>query len=80
MSTYFASSESIDYNNANQNIPIFVQHGVYDGMVPEELGVKAKETLKKLSYEVDWSSYKMDHTLCAEQILDIGRWLEIILR
>ncbi len=76
MSTYFATSDTITLNEANSTIPIEIQHGVYDPVVPEELGKKAEAHLKELGYTVTYRSYPMEHNVCPQQITDISRWLQ----
>ncbi len=80
MSTYFATSDTITLSEANKNIPIEIQHGVYDPVVPETLGKKAKAHLKELGYSVSYRSYPMEHSVCPQQIGDISHWLQQRLR
>jgi len=75
LSTYFATNESITENVANKNIPILIQHGTEDSVVPEVLGQRAQSELLKRGYEVKYQTYDMEHTLCLEQLNDIGEWL-----
>lgn len=75
LSTYFATSASVQESDANKNIPIFIQHGSSDFVVNEILGQRAYRDLSDRGYKVRYESYNMDHTLCAEQIGDIRKWL-----
>lgn len=75
LSTYFATSASVQESEANKNIPIFIQHGTSDSVVSEVLGQRAYRDLSDRGYAVRYASYDMDHTLCAEQISDIREWL-----
>jgi phospholipase/carboxylesterase len=75
LSTYFATSASVQVSDANKNIPIFIQHGSSDFVVNEILGQRAYRDLSDRGYKVRYESYNMDHTLCAEQIGDIREWL-----
>ncbi len=76
MSTYFATSDTISINDANKNIPIEIQHGIYDPVVPELLGKKAENHLTKLGYSVSYRSYPMEHSVCPQQIVDISQWIQ----
>lgn len=75
LSTYFATSKCLVANSANQKIPVFIQHGSEDSVVPEVLGQRAYRELSDRGYHIQYSSYAMDHTLCIEQIADIRNWL-----
>ncbi|GAB6192915.1 alpha/beta hydrolase [Desulfocastanea catecholica] len=79
MSTYFATAELIDYSAANMTIPIKIQHGTDDPVVPEQLGRKATTQLVKKGYSVSYENYPMEHAVCPQQIGDISRWLRTIL-
>ena len=80
MSTYFATAESVDYSAANLHLPIQIQHGLYDPVVPEILGQKASRLLTHKGYLVNYQTYPMEHGVCPEQISDIGLWLGHNLR
>ncbi len=79
MSTYFATVDSIKLSEENKAIPIKIQHGVHDPVVPESLGQKATTQLVKLGYSVNYQSYPMEHAVCPQQIADISHWLQEIL-
>ena len=80
MSTYFATFDSVEYNDANKEIPIKIMHGEYDPVVPETLGRKATTLLVKKGYTVSYQNYPMEHNVCPEQIGDISSWLQAVLR
>lgn len=75
LSTYLATGERLAPSSANRDIPIEVHHGTFDPVVPETLGRSGVERLKTLGYQVNYRQYPMAHTLCPQQISDIGRWL-----
>lgn len=75
LSTYFATAESIQRSEANAGIPINVYHGTFDPVVPESLGVRSVETLKDMGFEPSYQSYPMEHSVCLEEVLDIGRFI-----
>jgi phospholipase/carboxylesterase len=79
MSTYFATAGIIEYSDANKTIPITIQHGEYDPVVPEQLGREAITHLKKNGYAASYRNYPMEHSVCPEQIGDISKWLQDIL-
>jgi phospholipase/carboxylesterase len=57
-------------------MPIMVCHGLYDMIVPEFLGKHAITTLEKLGYSPVYKTYPMQHSVCAEEIVDISDWLK----
>lgn len=79
MSTYFATSDSINLSEANKNIPVEIHHGSFDPVVPENLGKKAKQFLGDNGYEVNYITYPMEHNVCPQQINDISAWISSIL-
>lgn len=79
MSTYLATSESIVLSKENSSIPIEIQHGSFDPVVPEQLGQKAHGFLTKNGYSPGYKSYPMEHNVCPQQIEDIALWLSTIL-
>lgn len=78
MSTYFATCASILINPENMGLPIRIYHGTMDPVVPESLGEFAFKTLKEGSFDVEYKTYPMQHSVCAEEIMDISKWLQNI--
>ena len=60
---------------ANIPLPVFLAHGTGDPIVPFALGVAARQTLEQQGYTVEWREYRMPHSVCQEEIIDIRRWL-----
>ncbi|GAA5317681.1 MAG: phospholipase/carboxylesterase [Candidatus Pelagadaptatus aseana] len=79
LSTYFATSDTVAVDSANQPLPVFVSHGLYDSVVPEVLGQRAVELLKAKSITAEYKTYPMDHEVCMPQIRDISQWLTTCL-
>lgn len=75
LSSYLASAEQQSYHPANRNLPILIQHGTHDDVVPELLGQKAMLALQAEGYTPAYQTYAMEHTLCLPQIQAIGHWL-----
>ena len=63
----------------NKPTPIFMAHGVYDPLVPLMMGAGSMTILAGLGYFVEWKQYPMQHSVCAEEIQDIGAWLRRVL-
>jgi phospholipase/carboxylesterase len=75
LSTYFATAKTVQPSEANQDIPISIYHGTFDPMVPEALGVHSLETLKAMGYDPSYQTFPMEHSVCLEEIQDIGRFI-----
>jgi phospholipase/carboxylesterase len=60
---------------ANRTTPIFMAHGTHDPLIPVARGRQARDLLVGLDYRVAWHEYPMPHSVCAEEIADISRWL-----
>ncbi|TNF97777.1 MAG: carboxylesterase [Gammaproteobacteria bacterium] len=61
--------------SSNKNVDIFMGHGKQDPLVPFQYGFSTKEHLGKCGPTVDWHEYDMQHSVCAEEIMDIREWL-----
>lgn len=79
MSSYFATGATITPNSANKNIPVLICHGSQDPVVPEAKGQQARERLSEMGYSVEYRRYPMEHSVCPQQIADIGAWLRKVL-
>lgn len=75
LSTYFATADTVQPSGANADVPINVYHGTFDPMVPESLGVRSVEALKAMGYDPAYQTFPMEHSVCLEEVQDIGRFL-----
>jgi len=66
-------------NDANRSTPIFMAHGRVDPVVQIARAETSRDFLKGLGYAIEWKDYSMPHSVCEEEIDDIGhvitRWL-----
>lgn len=72
----FASEASA----TNRPTPILMCHGTQDTVVPLQLGELSRDLLNGLHYSIDWRTYPMPHSVCAEEIVDISTWLQARLK
>lgn len=56
-------------------IPLWMAHGTQDPVVPLGLGKTSMETLREMGVNLSWQTYPMPHSLCPEEIVDLGHWL-----
>lgn len=78
LSTYIPSANLVtnDLAAANRQIPIFAAHGTDDDVVSLQLGEQAVALLKVLGLEPEWRTYDMPHSVCMDEVADIGDWLQ----
>ena len=55
--------------------PLFMAHGQFDPVVPYVGGDMSANALRALGFEVEWHRYPMQHSVCAEEIRDLGDWM-----
>lgn len=64
---------------ANQATPIFLAHGTQDPVVAPMLGEQTRRLLEQSGYAVEWHAYSMPHSVCPQEVADIGAWLRRVL-
>ena len=79
LSTYLAVEDTSNYTAINKDLPIKIDHGTQDPVVPVVLGQRANETLTNQGYQVEFNTYPMAHQVCLPQIKAIGQWLNKVL-
>ena len=77
LSTYIPAPRLIEEEAtaANKAVPVFAGHGSEDDVVSPELGIRARDFLSRLGHGIEWHEYPMPHSVCLEEIREIGRWL-----
>jgi phospholipase/carboxylesterase len=70
-----AATLEAERSAANHDVPIFLAHGRQDSVVPYARGMASRDALVALGHAVDWHEYAMGHSVCAEEIADLDRWL-----
>jgi phospholipase/carboxylesterase len=64
---------------ANARTPIFLAHGSFDEVVVPARAHDSRAALQRLGYDVDWHEYPMGHSVSAQEIADLNRWLLRVL-
>ena len=80
LSTYFATVGTIKINAIQQSIPILICHGEHDPVVSEALGKRSRASLEKLGFDPEYHSYPIEHSVCPQEIEDIGTWISRVLK
>jgi phospholipase/carboxylesterase len=81
LSTYLISPDALaaEASAANRGVPILMAHGTADPVVRFQWGEASKRLLEAGGYDVEWHAYRMEHSVCLEEIQAIGAWLGHIL-
>jgi phospholipase/carboxylesterase len=74
-----ASTTAAERNDANSMTPIFLAHGRRDPVVGLDRGTASRDALAALGYTVEWHDYPMEHSVCAEEVADLQRFLQRVL-
>lgn len=77
LSTYLPLAATLprEASDAAKTTPIFMAHGTSDPVIPFTLGRASAAQLDAAAYPLEWHEYPMPHSVCAEEIEDIERWL-----
>jgi len=74
-----ANSLALERSEANGKTPILMAHGVWDAVITLERAEASADILEKLGYQVDWNTYPMEHSLHPDELVDISRFLTMVL-
>ena len=66
-------------SEANVRTPVCLAHGSHDSVVVPSRGEAARDALLALGQPVQWHTYAMEHSVCAEEVADINAWLLRVL-
>ena len=78
LSTYLPIASRIERERSaiQQGLPVFMAHGAFDPIVPQALGLMARQRLEAWGHGVEWHSYPIQHSVCAEEVQALGDWIE----
>jgi phospholipase/carboxylesterase len=74
-----AKTLSLERSEANSKTPIFMAHGVWDAVITPDRAEASADILEKLGYPMDWNTYPMEHSLHPDELVDISRFLTMVL-
>ena len=66
-------------SDANALVPIFLAHGSADTVIPLARASASRDALRAMGHAVEWHEYPMPHSVCAEEVRDLQRWLLDVL-
>jgi phospholipase/carboxylesterase len=78
LSTYLACVETLasEGTAANKATKILMVHGTGDQVIALDRAEKSRELLQQNGYAVQWQTYPMQHSVCAEEIGLISRFFK----
>jgi phospholipase/carboxylesterase len=79
LSAYMPLSQSLESesSDANRDTPIFLAHGSDDSVIPVDLAYRTRSQLEQQEYQLEWHEYAgMAHSVSAQEIDDMARWLQ----
>jgi phospholipase/carboxylesterase len=81
LSCYLPLAGALDaeLSPANRDVPIFWAHALHDPMIPLAMAEQGREQLAARGYQIEWHHYPIPHSVSAEEIADVARWLERVL-
>ena len=74
-----AATTAQERSAASRQVPIFLAHGRSDPMIALARATASRDTLLALGHSVEWHEYPMPHSVCAEEVADLNRWLLKVL-
>jgi phospholipase/carboxylesterase len=82
LSGYVPSPALIDtaFSEANRDTPIFAAHGTQDPVLPIELAIQGRDFALAHGCKLEWHTYPMQHSVCAEEVDALRVWLGDKLR
>lgn len=78
LSTYMGMPDKLkaEMNSHNKSTPVLVAHGTMDDVVPMSAGKAAFDALKYAGFQVSWLDYRMAHSVCAQEVADLSRFIQ----
>ena len=82
LSTYLPLKQTLatEKHAANQATPILMAHGTDDSVILPATAAISRDVLRDNGYALEWHTYDMPHSVCAEEIDDIRQFLQRVLR
>jgi phospholipase/carboxylesterase len=74
-----AAATAAERSDANALAPLFLAHGRNDPVVGMDRGRASRDALQALGYGIEWHDYPMEHSVCAEEVADLQRFLLRVL-
>jgi phospholipase/carboxylesterase len=63
---------------ALRGLPVFAAHGLYDPLIPIDLGRMLRGALVEKGLAVEWHEYAMGHQVTEQELADAAAWLKAL--
>ncbi|MEE9492615.1 MAG: dienelactone hydrolase family protein [Gammaproteobacteria bacterium] len=79
LSCYLPLAESLEDEKSSEQkaVPLRMDHGDSDPVVPLKLAHLSRDAIQKSGYSVEFNTYPMAHSLCPEQAASLYQWLRM---
>ena len=67
-----------EMSKVNCGTSIMMAHGTQDPLIPINFAIASKDFLIKHGCQIEWHDYAMVHSVCAQEINDVSKWLQKI--
>jgi phospholipase/carboxylesterase len=74
-----AATTALERHPANHHAHIFMAHGSHDNVVPLDRAQASHAVLAAQGDVVQWHTYPMAHSVCAQEVSDLNAWLLKVL-
>jgi phospholipase/carboxylesterase len=74
-----APASAAERSDANLLAPIFLAHGQRDPVIGIDRASASRDALTALGYGIEWRAYPMEHSVSAEEVADLKRFLLRVL-
>jgi phospholipase/carboxylesterase len=77
LSAYLVLEDSLEKEAAaaNRLTPILMAHGTEDPVIPLQLAEASRAVLQQRGYRVQWQTWPMPHSVCAEEVVMVAEFL-----
>jgi phospholipase/carboxylesterase len=81
MSGYLPLADKLaaEHSPASLATPIFMGHGTRDAVVALPRASDSRDALLAMGYAVEWHDYPMEHSVCPQEVVDLGVFLRRVL-
>jgi phospholipase/carboxylesterase len=79
LSSYLAIPEAFNQPGAKHKLPVLIQHGNQDDVVPLSLGERAATEFRHHGFNVQWQTFSMAHQVNLASLAAMGEWLGRVL-
>ena len=82
LSTYLPLQNSLqdEASEANKATDIFMAHGLHDNVISAQFGKQSYRFIRDAGYSIHYHGYDMEHSVCMEEITEIGDWITDCLK